>query len=70
MAEGKADLTIIVGPSGHFGARCRVRRQDGGRAFVMLHTDLANPVSNRIYERIGYRRVAEVEMLVPDPARA
>jgi predicted GNAT family acetyltransferase len=38
---------------------------DGGRAFVMLHTDLANPVANRLYERLGYRRVAEFERWDP-----
>jgi predicted GNAT family acetyltransferase len=32
---------------------------DGGRQFCFLYTDLANPTSNAIYERIGYRRVAE-----------
>ncbi|MEX2645268.1 MAG: GNAT family N-acetyltransferase [Gaiellaceae bacterium] len=31
----------------------------GGRRFCFLYTDLANPTSNRIYERIGYRRVCE-----------
>jgi len=31
----------------------------GGRKFCFLYTDLANPTSNAIYERIGYRRVAE-----------
>ncbi len=30
-----------------------------GRRFCFLYTDLANPVSNRIYERIGYGRVCE-----------
>lgn len=30
-----------------------------GRRFCFLYTDLANPTSNRIYERIGYRRVCE-----------
>ena len=30
-----------------------------GRRFVFLFTDLANPTSNAIYERIGYRRVAD-----------
>jgi len=38
---------------------------DEGRAFVFLHTDLSNPISNRVYERIGYVRVAEVEMHEP-----
>lgn len=32
---------------------------DSGYMFCFLYTDLANPTSNAIYERIGYRRVAE-----------
>ena len=32
---------------------------EGGRRFCFLYTDLANPTSNAIYERIGYGRVAE-----------
>ena len=30
-----------------------------GRRFCFLYTDLANPTSNAVYERIGYRRVCE-----------
>jgi GNAT superfamily N-acetyltransferase len=30
-----------------------------GRRFCFLHTDLANPTSNAIYRRIGYRQVCE-----------
>jgi uncharacterized protein len=30
-----------------------------GRQFCFLYTDLANPTSNKIYERIGYVRVCE-----------
>ena len=30
-----------------------------GRRFCFLYTDLANPTSNAIYERIGYRRACE-----------
>lgn len=29
-----------------------------GYEFALLHTDLANPTSNRIYVRLGYRQVA------------
>ena len=36
----------------------------GGRRFCFLYTDLANPTSNAIYERIGYRRVAEAAEVV------
>jgi uncharacterized protein len=30
-----------------------------GRSFCFLYTDLANPTSNRIYERIGYEAVCD-----------
>jgi uncharacterized protein len=40
-----------------------------GSAFCFLHTDLANPTSNRIYQRIGYRPVCDVVDLVFEPAR-
>jgi predicted GNAT family acetyltransferase len=37
---------------------------EGGRRFCFLYTDLANPTSNAIYERIGYRRKAESAEIV------
>jgi predicted GNAT family acetyltransferase len=36
---------------------------ESGRRFVFLHTDLANPTSNAIYQRIGYRCVGEFLMV-------
>jgi len=33
---------------------------DRGRRFCFLYTDLANPTSNAIYQRLGYRPVCEV----------
>jgi predicted GNAT family acetyltransferase len=33
----------------------------GGRRFCFLFTDLSNPTSNRIYQRIGYEPVADVD---------
>jgi uncharacterized protein len=33
----------------------------GGRRFCFLFTDLANPTSNRIYQRIGYEPVTDVD---------
>ena len=32
-----------------------------GRRFCFLYTDLANPTSNSIYQRVGYRPVADVD---------
>jgi predicted GNAT family acetyltransferase len=32
---------------------------DHGRRFCFLFTDLGNPTSNRIYELIGYHRIAD-----------
>jgi len=37
-----------------------------GRRFCVLHTDLANPTSNAIYVRIGYRRVCDSVVLAFD----
>ena len=36
---------------------------DEGRSFCFLFTDLANPTSNAIYERIGYVRICEAAMI-------
>ena len=41
-----------------------------GRRFCFLHTDLANPTSNAIYERIGYERVCESAEILFEPAPA
>lgn len=35
------------------------RLLDSGRAFCILFTDLTNPTSNTIYQRIGYRPIAD-----------
>ncbi|HZO61805.1 MAG TPA: GNAT family N-acetyltransferase [Gaiellaceae bacterium] len=43
------------------------RLLDGGRQFCFLYTDLANPTSNAIYERIGYVKVCEASMVAFDP---
>jgi uncharacterized protein len=34
---------------------------DGGRQFVFLFTDLANPTANRIYQSIGYEPVIDID---------
>lgn len=43
------------------------RRLAAGRRFCFLYTDLANPTSNAIYERIGYRRVCDSAEIAFDP---
>jgi len=40
---------------------------DRGRRFCFLYTDLANPTSNAIYERIGYGKIAESAMVAFRP---
>jgi predicted GNAT family acetyltransferase len=32
---------------------------DDGRSFCFLYTDLANPISNHVYQKIGYEAVAD-----------
>jgi GNAT superfamily N-acetyltransferase len=41
---------------------------DNGHDFCFLFTDLANPTSNKIYESIGYHRVAEAASYNFSPA--
>lgn len=40
-------------------ARLSQQLLDGGRAFCTLFTDLTNPTSNSIYQKIGYRPVCD-----------
>jgi predicted GNAT family acetyltransferase len=35
------------------------RELDRGRSFAYLYTNLNNPTSNALYQRLGYRRVGE-----------
>ena len=37
------------------------RMLDSGKKFCCLYTDLANPTSNSIYQRIGYREICDVD---------
>ncbi len=46
------------------------RLLDQGRRYCFLFTDLANPTSNAIYQRIGYRPVCDVEVMNFTPAQA
>ena len=41
-------------------AALSARELDEGRRFCFLYTDLSNPVSNAIYQRIGYTPVSDV----------
>ena len=36
---------------------------DGGRRFVFLHADRANPTANRLYERVGFEAVGDFAMI-------
>jgi predicted GNAT family acetyltransferase len=47
-------------------AVCRVLLDDGARE-VLLFTDLANPTSNALYQRLGFRPVSDrVRLELPD----
>lgn len=35
---------------------------EAGRKFCFLYTSLAEPVSNKIYQQIGYQRVCDVRV--------
>lgn len=48
-------------------ARLSQKVLDDGFEFCVLYTDLANPTSNAIYARIGYRPVGDVEDVVIEP---
>jgi RimJ/RimL family protein N-acetyltransferase len=43
---------------------------DAGAAQVVLYTDLANPTSNALYERLGYRPVEDRVVLAFEPRQA
>jgi predicted GNAT family acetyltransferase len=40
------------------------RMLDSGKRFCCLYTDLTNPTSNAIYQKIGYQPVCDSEDLV------
>ena len=48
-------------------AASRAALEGGGRE-VVLFTDLANPTSNELYQRLGYRPVSERAVLAFEPA--
>jgi predicted GNAT family acetyltransferase len=43
---------------------------DSGAAEVLLFTDLSNPTSNALYQRLGYRPVTDFLVLEFTPAPA
>ncbi len=51
--RGKGYGTAVV-------AHLSQRVLDDGKQFCSLYADLSNPISNSIYQRIGYRAVADV----------
>lgn len=42
---------------------------DAGRAFAFLHADAANPIANRLYLRLGYRKVGDLDVLRRDTTK-
>jgi predicted GNAT family acetyltransferase len=66
-AEGGERIGAVYTPPAHRGRRYAAAlvasitqdALDRGCAYVQLNTDVENPVSNVVYERIGYERVGE-----------
>ena len=50
------------GYAGRLVAELSQAQLDLGYKFCSLYTDLANPISNRIYEKMGYRPVCDASM--------
>ena len=61
--RGRGYATALV-------AELSAQQLAAGRRFCFLYTDLANPTSNAIYERIGYVRVCESLMVAFVPGGA
>lgn len=57
--RGRGYASILV-------AQLSQRLLDGGRTRCFLFTDLSNPTSNGLYQRIGYRPVGDVDQFVFD----
>jgi predicted GNAT family acetyltransferase len=51
-------------------AQVSARLLDEGRSFCVLFTDLANPTSNAIYARIGYRGIRDYAVYDLAPSTA
>jgi ribosomal protein S18 acetylase RimI-like enzyme len=65
-AGGERIATVYTPPElrgrGYAGALVAALTEDAfarGRRFVVLETDVTNPASNSIYERLGYRRIGQ-----------
>lgn len=64
---GTVRVTVVHTPPEHRGhgfaagvtAEAGRQARDAGAREVLLFTDLANPTSNGVYQRIGYRPVAD-----------
>jgi predicted GNAT family acetyltransferase len=78
-AEGSARIVAVYTPERHRGrgyagavtaAATRAAQRAGARE-VVLFTDLANPVSNGLYRKLGYvglRDYVELEFTAPIPS--
>ncbi|MDX3074167.1 GNAT family N-acetyltransferase [Streptomyces sp. MI02-7b] len=73
VVAGTARLTPVYTPPDHRGrgygsavtAAVSQAARDAGAEHVLLFTDLANPTSNSVYQRIGYSPVSDYRILAP-----
>lgn len=67
VLSGQARVSLVYTPPAHRGhgyagavtSAASRAALDAGAAHVLLFTDLANPTSNALYQRLGYRPVAD-----------
>ncbi|MFI6084407.1 GNAT family N-acetyltransferase [Streptomyces sp. NPDC051217] len=73
VVSGMARVTPVYAPPEHRGrgygaavtAAVSQAALDAGAEHVLLFTDLANPTSNGLYRRIGYRPVSDYRIVMP-----
>jgi len=70
-SKNGATVSAVYTPPGHRGcgyasacvAALSQSMLDEGSSFCTLYTDLSNPTSNKIYQNVGYRPVADFAMI-------
>ena len=60
LAETRRCVEVVDGGRGVLVAELSQQLLRSGRRFCFLFTDLANPTSNALYQRLGYQPVQDL----------